>query len=67
MITGWSEIDFFRTIADALRLHIGVLQTPFQRDEFLAAVRATSVSHQLPEKSGDREAWQSRYLLRVSL
>jgi hypothetical protein len=46
VITGWSEIDFFRTIADVLRIHIGVLQTPFQRDEFLAAVRATAASHE---------------------
>jgi hypothetical protein len=46
VITGWSEIDFFRTIAKALRIQIHVLQTPFQPDEFVAAVRAIGLSHE---------------------
>jgi len=45
VITGWSEIDFFRTIADAPRIRIAVVQTPFQREEIVAAVRAV-VTHE---------------------
>jgi hypothetical protein len=40
VITGWPEINCFRPIANALRIQISVLQTPFQRDQFAAAVRA---------------------------
>ena len=44
VITSWSEIGFFRAIADSLHIQIGVLRTPFQPDECLAAVRAIGVS-----------------------